>query len=61
MPPPSSNPRLPCLSPLPLCRPAPGALPLQLVGETFPWGPASTFAYLNVNHNSVLGIRRVPG
>lgn len=31
---------------------------LKLVGETFPWTPASEFRYLRVNHNSVLGIRQ---
>jgi hypothetical protein len=30
---------------------------LKIVGETYPWGPASEFAYLRENHNSVLGIR----
>jgi molybdenum cofactor sulfurtransferase len=36
-------------------RSATGAL--KLVGETFPWSRASTFAYLRENHNSVLGMR----
>lgn len=36
-------------------RSATGAL--QLVGEMFPWGPASQFAYTRCNHKSVLGIR----
>jgi hypothetical protein len=36
-------------------RSATGAL--KLVGETFPWAPGSTFAYLRENHNSVLGMR----
>ncbi|KAI8471501.1 MAG: pyridoxal phosphate-dependent transferase [Monoraphidium minutum] len=30
---------------------------LKTVGETFPWGPGSEFAYLQENHNSVLGVR----
>lgn len=30
---------------------------LKIVGETFPWGGASEFAYLRENHNSVLGVR----
>ncbi|XXQ35019.1 MOSC domain-containing protein [Plasmodiophora brassicae] len=30
---------------------------LKLVGETFPWSASSTFAYTQLNHNSVLGIR----
>lgn len=36
-----------------------GSGALHLVGETFPWSPASSFSYLTVNHNSVLGIRDV--
>ncbi|KAL4443065.1 hypothetical protein ABPG77_008556 [Micractinium sp. CCAP 211/92] len=36
-------------------RSATGAL--QLIGEMFPWGPASQFAYTRSNHKSVLGIR----
>ena len=35
------------------------AAALKLVGESFPWGPGSTFAYLRDNHNSVLGIRQL--
>lgn len=30
---------------------------LKIVGETYPWGPRSEFAYLRENHNSVLGVR----
>ena len=30
---------------------------LHNLGETFPWAPASRFAYFQSNHNSVLGIR----
>ena len=30
---------------------------LKLVGECFPWGKGSQFAYTVQNHNSVLGIR----
>lgn len=30
---------------------------LKLVGEAFPWGSGSCFAYTRDNHNSVLGIR----
>eukprot|EP00192_Tetraselmis_astigmatica_P006998 CAMPEP_0117665662 /NCGR_PEP_ID=MMETSP0804-20121206/9940_1 /TAXON_ID=1074897 /ORGANISM="Tetraselmis astigmatica, Strain CCMP880" /LENGTH=786 /DNA_ID=CAMNT_0005473111 /DNA_START=68 /DNA_END=2428 /DNA_ORIENTATION=- len=30
---------------------------LKMVGETFPWSPASRFVYLRENHNSVLGQR----
>lgn len=30
---------------------------LHLLGETFPWGNASRFAYLEQSHNSVLGVR----
>lgn len=30
---------------------------LHLLSETFPWGNASRFAYLEQSHNSVLGIR----
>ncbi|KAL4457811.1 hypothetical protein ABPG75_012676 [Micractinium tetrahymenae] len=36
-------------------RSATGAL--QLIGEMFPWGPASQFACTRSNHKSVLGIR----
>ncbi|KAJ9529686.1 hypothetical protein QJQ45_014473, partial [Haematococcus lacustris] len=36
-------------------RSATGAL--KLVGETFPWSPASQFRYLRENHVSVLGMR----
>lgn len=38
--------------------PSPAAA-LKLVGESFPWRPASTFLYLRDNHNSVLGIRQL--
>jgi molybdenum cofactor sulfurtransferase len=31
---------------------------LKIVGENFPFGNGSLFAYTSVNHNSVLGIRR---
>lgn len=34
-----------------------GSGALRELGETFPWSPASRFAYLESNHNSVLGIR----
>ncbi len=30
---------------------------LKLVGENYPWGAKSEFAYLRENHNSVLGVR----
>jgi selenocysteine lyase/cysteine desulfurase len=30
---------------------------LKTVGETFPWAAGGRFAYLGVNHNSVLGVR----
>ncbi len=40
------------------CHPSPAAA-LKLVGESFPWSPASTFLYLRDNHNSVLGIRQL--
>lgn len=29
------------------------------MGESFPWGPSSTFLHLRDNHNSVLGIRQL--
>lgn len=48
------HPPLPCPSPqLVFTRSATGAL--QLIGEMFPWGPASQYAYLRSNHKSVLG------
>lgn len=34
---------------------------LQLVGEMFPWGPASQFAYTRCNHKSVLGESHTAG
>lgn len=39
-------------------RPLPAAA-LKLVGESFPWSPASAFVHLRDNHNSVLGIRQL--
>lgn len=35
------------------------AAALKLVGESYPWGPGSTFLYLRDNHNSVLGVRQL--
>lgn len=32
---------------------------LKLVGEMFPWNPASEYRYFEANHNSVLGIREL--
>lgn len=44
--------------PILLGAPLPAAA-LKLVGESFPWRPASAFLYLRDNHNSVLGIRQL--
>lgn len=39
--------------------PGPPAAALKLVGESYPWGPGSTFLHLRDSHNSVLGVRQL--
>lgn len=45
--------------PAPQPPPTPMAAALKLVGESFPWGPASALVHTRDSHNSVLGVRQL--